>query len=105
MCVCVCVCVCSAEEIVALHNADFDNFKFCEFDRKQLRREAFKLVAQGDRSTRIRRRIVNAISSKIAGNASQFAQANLSAIVHLDASIETQIAQKFLSADFFFCRT
>jgi hypothetical protein len=64
----------SAEEIAALSNKDFENLGFSEFDRKMLRREASRIVAQGDRSTRIRRRLVNAISANVNGDASLFAR-------------------------------
>ena len=64
----------SAEEIAALHNTDFENLGFSDFDRKLLRREAAKIVAQGDRSTRIRRRLVRSISTAVGNDASRFAQ-------------------------------
>jgi len=64
----------SAEEIAALRNKDFEDMGFSVFDRKLLRREASRILAQGDRSTRIRRRLVNAISDNVRGDASLFAR-------------------------------
>lgn len=64
----------SAEEIAALRNEDLENLGFSVFDRKMLRREASRILAQGDRSTRIRRRLVNAISASVTGDASLFAR-------------------------------
>jgi hypothetical protein len=64
----------SAEQILTMHNKDFELHGFCEFDRKLLRREAAKIAAQGDRPTRIRTRLVKAISTKFSGDASLFVQ-------------------------------
>ena len=64
----------SPEEIMAVGNKDFENMGFSEFDRKLLRREAAKIVALGDRSTRIRRRLVAAISKHVQNDATLFVQ-------------------------------
>lgn len=64
----------SAEEIMTIRNKDFENMGFSDFDRKLLRREAAKIVAQGDRPTRIRRRLADAISKHVQDDATLFVQ-------------------------------
>ena len=81
----------SAEEILALRNMDFNNFGFSEFDRKLLRREAAKIVAQGDRSSRIRRRLVSAISGSVGGDASHFVK-NLHGLFEAACGFDAKIS-------------